>query len=163
MAGWVLGTYWTNWRSRAMGEAEGDPGCHSSQCPPPTNKGLSVWVQGHGLLAPSCPVFHLCSCFPTRPADCLCVDLLCFLRWTNFPEGTSQFVDAWGFFFRDSTSSLSAKGLRMSLPKLPRLILDIGEEFVKNIAFCVTEHCNTESIWYFKSTKFHYLYAQYSI
>lgn len=92
----------------------------------------------------------------------LCFDLLCFLCWTHFPEGTSQF---WmhGGFFRDSTTSLSAKGLRMPLPKLPRLILDIGEEFVKNIVFCVTEHCNTQSIWYFKSTKFHYLYAQYSI
>lgn len=46
---------------------------------------------------------------------------------------------------------------------LPHLILDTGEEVVKNIFFCMTEHCCTQSIWYFKHTKFDYPDSHYSI
>lgn len=170
------------WKSMAMGQAERDPGCHSSHCPLPVNKGLLVWVQGPISLAPSCPVFHLFSCFPTRPAaQSLGPRAITFPRavsnllwglsvhWSSqlstlnkFSRRHKSISDAF-LFFRDSTFSHSAKGLRVSLPKLSHLILDIGEEFVKNIVFCMTDHCNTQSIWYFKSTKFHFLYAQYSI
>lgn len=158
MAGWVLGTYWTKWRSRAMGEAEGDPGCHSSH-----EQGLVGVGSGARLVGTFLP----CLSFILLLSDKTC---RLSVRWSSLLSTLNKFsrrhksiFGCMGFFFRDSTSSLSAKGLRMSLPKLPRLILGIGEEFVKNIVFCVTEHCNTESIWYFKSTKFHYLYAQYSI
>lgn len=111
---------------------------------------LRYWVQ-ESLLFPEL--------FLTFSEDCLCIDLLYSLRWTNFPEGTSQFST----FFSEIQSSYSAKRLRMSLTKLPHLILDIGEEFVKNIIFCMTEYCNTQSIQYFTSPKFHYFYAQYNI
>lgn len=163
-----------------MGQA-GEPGCHSNQPPLPMNKGLLVWVQGQILLASSCPVFHLFSCFPARLAaqilgprimtfpravsnllwGLFCINILYFLCWTNFPEGTSQFPTH--FFFRDSIFSYSSKGLRMSLTKLPHLILETGEKFIKNIVLCMTEYCDTQSIQYFKSPKFHYCYAQCNI
>lgn len=51
----------------------------------------------------------------------------------------------------------------MCLLKLPPLVLDICEEFIKNIVFCMTEYFNTKSLQYFKLTEFHYLHAQYLI
>lgn len=101
-----------------------------------------------------------CFCF----WGCLCIDLFCCLHCLSFPEGTSHFLMhmvvvfcLFGCFYFACFQrffSHSAMELRMFLTKLSLLILDISEEVDKNIFFCMTEHCYTKTILYFKHTEF---------
>lgn len=99
--------------------------------------------------------------------ECLYIDLCC-LCCTDFPEGMSHFlmnelvcflylfffclvVSGFFYFFfffvllevQPFPILLRGQGC---LCHLPHLILDTGEEVVKNIFFCMTEHCCTQSI-----------------
>lgn len=100
----------------------------------PQDLQISHWVQEPWLFP---------ELFLTFSEECLCIDL-CSLCWTNCLEGTSQFL-MHGCFFRYSIFrylDISDINFAKDISAKVTSILDIGEEFVKNIVLSMIDHCN---------------------
>lgn len=100
----------------------------------PQDLQISHWVQEPWLFP---------ELFLTFSEECLCIDL-CSLCWTNCLEGTSQFL-MHGCFFRYSIFrylDISDINFAKDIPAKVTSILDVGEEFVKNIVLSMIDHCN---------------------